>query len=173
HHENIASSEKGYYVEAKDLKVGDTFLGANNELSTLAFTERLEFPEGITVYNFTVADNHNYFVIANVEAYQNGASVVLVHNANGSYTINFNNNNMKYHGKGDNFRAETSAKRIEDTYKVKRTNIEWTDASSTKQSFIDEANRIRTDKGGVKSPYNYNKINSPGEKYLRIEKADE
>ncbi|MDR1480155.1 MAG: HINT domain-containing protein, partial [Planctomycetaceae bacterium] len=81
-HEDVTVAGNGYYVEAKDLKVGDIFLGANNELTTLAETQRKDFPEGITVYNFTVEGNHNYFVIANLEAFQNGASVVLVHNAN-------------------------------------------------------------------------------------------
>jgi hypothetical protein len=82
HHENIAVTEHGYYVEAKDLKVGDVFLGANDELTTLTETHRKDFPEGITVYNFSVEDDHNYFVIANYEAFQNGAQPVLVHNAN-------------------------------------------------------------------------------------------
>ncbi|GHT11366.1 hypothetical protein FACS1894170_04850 [Planctomycetales bacterium] len=80
-HENLAVTERGYYVEAKDLQVGDVFIGANGELTTLTGTERVEYPNGITVYNFTVADNHNYFVVGTLEAYQNGASVVLVHNA--------------------------------------------------------------------------------------------
>jgi hypothetical protein len=79
YHENIAITEHGYYVEAKDLKVGDIFLGANNELSILASTERVEFPEGIPVYNFTVDDNHNYFVIVRVA--ESGQTCVLVHNA--------------------------------------------------------------------------------------------
>jgi hypothetical protein len=81
YHENIAVTAHGYYVEAKDLRVGDVFIGANGELTTLTETYREEFPNGITVYNFEVADSHNYFVIANVEAYENGVSVVLVHNA--------------------------------------------------------------------------------------------
>jgi hypothetical protein len=85
HHENIAVTEHGYYVEAKDLKVGDVFLGTNDELTTLTETHRKDFPEGITVYNFSVEDDHNYFVIANYEAYQNGAEPVLVHNA-----VNYN-----------------------------------------------------------------------------------
>jgi len=50
--------------EAKDLREGDVFLGANGELLTLVDMERIEFPDGITVYNFTVDGNHNYFVIA-------------------------------------------------------------------------------------------------------------
>jgi hypothetical protein len=80
HHEDISVPQSGYYVEAKDLKVGDTFIGVSNELSTLTATYRKDFPSGITVYNFTVENNHNYFVIANLEAYKKGASVVLVHN---------------------------------------------------------------------------------------------
>ncbi|GHT11356.1 hypothetical protein FACS1894170_04820 [Planctomycetales bacterium] len=81
-HENLAVTEHGYYVEAKDLQVGDVFIGANGELTTLTDTYREEFPGGVTVYNFTVADNHNYLVVGSLEAYENGASVVLVHNAN-------------------------------------------------------------------------------------------
>jgi hypothetical protein len=80
-HENIPITEHGYYVEAKDLNVGDIFIGANGEQTTLTATSRKEFPNGITVYNFSVEDNHNYYVIANLEAYENGAGVVLVHNA--------------------------------------------------------------------------------------------
>jgi hypothetical protein len=80
-HENLAVTKNGFYVEAKDLKVGDTFIGANGEPSTLEATDRKEYPNGISVYNFTVEDNHNYFVIANYEAFQNGSMPVLVHNA--------------------------------------------------------------------------------------------
>jgi hypothetical protein len=34
YHENLAVTEHGYYVEAKDLKVGDVFIGTNGELTT-------------------------------------------------------------------------------------------------------------------------------------------
>jgi hypothetical protein len=98
HHENIAVTENGYYVEAKNLKVGDIFIGASGELSTLKNTTRQEFPNGIKVYNFTVENNHNYFVIANLEAYENNISVVLVHNA------------YKKYGKGN---GETNTNRAE------------------------------------------------------------
>jgi hypothetical protein len=80
-HENIEVTKNGYYVEAKDLKVGDTFIGASNEVSILVTTQRKEFSEGITVYNFTVEDNHNYFVISNYDTFAKGARPVLVHNA--------------------------------------------------------------------------------------------
>jgi hypothetical protein len=68
---------------SQSLRIGDVFLGANGELSTLVSTERIEFPEGITVYNFTVDGNHDYFVIAETAEY--GQTCILVHNANELY----------------------------------------------------------------------------------------
>jgi hypothetical protein len=79
YHENIDPGLNGFWVEAKDLREGDVFIGANGELSTLVSNERVEFPDGITVYNFTVDGNHNYFVIAQVSEY--GQTCILVHNA--------------------------------------------------------------------------------------------
>ena len=79
YHENVGPTEHGYWVEAKDLREGDVFLGANGELSTLVVAERVVFPDGIRVYNFTVDGNHDYFVIAAVNDY--GQTCVLVHNA--------------------------------------------------------------------------------------------
>ena len=75
----------GYWVEAKDLREGDVFLGANGELSTLVAAERVVFPDGIKVYNFTVDGNHNYFVIAKCDEY--GQTSILVHNAGGVYGL--------------------------------------------------------------------------------------
>ena len=60
---------------------GDVFLGANGELLTLVDLERVECPDGITVYNFTVDGNHNYFVIAACDEF--GQTSILVHNAEG------------------------------------------------------------------------------------------
>jgi hypothetical protein len=79
YHENLGVTENGYWDEAKDLREGDVFIGANGELSTLVEKERVEFPEGITVYNFTVDGNHDYFVIA--QTAELGQTSVLVHNA--------------------------------------------------------------------------------------------
>ncbi|MDR0338458.1 MAG: HINT domain-containing protein, partial [Planctomycetaceae bacterium] len=79
YHENLGVTEHGYWVEAKDLKVGDVFLGANGEISCPIDKNRVEFPEGVTVYNFTVDGNHDYFVIA--QEYEFGQTCVLVHNA--------------------------------------------------------------------------------------------
>ena len=78
YHENIGETENGYWVEAKNLQPGDQFLDANGHLSQLIGIERVEFSDGIAVYNFTVANNSNYFVIAEGEF---GQTCVLVHNA--------------------------------------------------------------------------------------------
>ena len=63
HHKNIAPTENGFWVEAKDLRVGDVFLGANGELTTVVAIERVDYPDGIMVYNFSVDGNHNYFQV--------------------------------------------------------------------------------------------------------------
>jgi len=59
YYENIAPTENGFWVEAKDLRVGDVALGANGELSVLAVVERVVFPETIKVYNFVTV--HAFF----------------------------------------------------------------------------------------------------------------
>ena len=72
-------------VEAKDLREGDVFLGANGELSILVSAERVQFEETIKVYNFTVDGNSNYFVIAKCDPF--GQTCILVHN--GKYSDGF------------------------------------------------------------------------------------
>ena len=79
YHENIAPGLNGFWVEAKDLRVGDVFLGANGELSTLTNAVHVEQAGGIAVFNFTVDGNHNYFILA--KEYEYGQTSVLVHNA--------------------------------------------------------------------------------------------
>ena len=78
YHENIEAGLNGFWIEAKDLRVGDMFLGANGEFSVLLVTERVSFSNGITVYNFVVDGNHDYFVIARDDAF--GQTCILVHN---------------------------------------------------------------------------------------------
>jgi len=85
YHDNIGPTEHGFWVEAKDLHVGDVFLGANGELSTLVAMERVVFSDGIKVYNFTVVGNHNYFVIAKDDPF--GQTCILVHNATNDYPL--------------------------------------------------------------------------------------
>ena len=76
YHENLEPGLNGFWVEAKDLRVGDVFLGADGELSTLTGKLRLDFEGGIAVFNFTVEGNHNYFILA--KDYECGQSCVLV-----------------------------------------------------------------------------------------------
>jgi hypothetical protein len=79
YHESLEVGLNGFWVEAQDLREGDVFIGANGELSTFVSKERIELDESITVYNFTVEGNHDYFVIAQTD--EHGQTCVLVHNA--------------------------------------------------------------------------------------------
>ena len=78
YHENLEPGLNGFWVEAKDLRTGDIFLGANGELSTLTNVVRVEQNGGIAVFNFTVEGNHNYFIL--MKEYEYGQTCVLVHN---------------------------------------------------------------------------------------------
>jgi hypothetical protein len=69
----------GDFVAAGDLRLGDRFVSPAGEFSTLVATHRDEHPEGVPVYNFEVADVHNYYV----RAHGLRAPPVRVHNAQG------------------------------------------------------------------------------------------
>lgn len=116
-----------------------------------------------TVYNFEVEDFHTYFV---------GQNGLWVHNECGSYTITFRSG-KKYHGKGPRKRSRASARReaAANSDSFDPSDIDWVESANNRQSFIDEARRIRAD-GGIANPDNYNRISSPGERILReIENA--
>ena len=99
YHENLEGNEHGYYVEAKDLRVGDVFLGANGELSTLVATERVV--DSFAVFNFRVDGNHNYYILA--KEYDYGQTCVLVHNAEWCWYDDW--------GAGSNFTPEMNAEK--------------------------------------------------------------
>jgi hypothetical protein len=71
------SVEAGDFVAAGDLRIGNRFISPAGEFSTLVGTHRDEHPEGVPVYNFEVADVHNYYV----RAHGLRAPPVRVHNA--------------------------------------------------------------------------------------------
>ena len=71
------SVEAGDFVAAGDLRPGDRFISPAGEFSRLVATHRNEHPEGVPVYNFEVADVHNYYV----RAHGLRAPPVRVHNA--------------------------------------------------------------------------------------------
>ncbi len=73
------SVEAGDFVAAGDLRLGDRFISPAGEFSTLRATHRDEHPEGVPVYNFEVADVHNYYV----RAHGLRAPPIRVHNAQG------------------------------------------------------------------------------------------
>jgi hypothetical protein len=98
------------------------------------------------------------------EGLETGAANEDSDSKEGSYT-NTHESGKKYHGKGSEERAKQSGKEKaeENNDPVKET--EWTSSANKREAFKDEAKRIRND-GGVQNSNNYNKINSPGEKYL-------
>jgi RHS repeat-associated protein len=98
------------------------------------------------------------------EGLETGAANEDSDSKEGSYT-NTHESGKKYHGKGSEERAKQSGKEKaeENNDPVKET--EWTSSTNKREAFKDEAKRIRND-GGVQNSNNYNKINSPGEKYL-------
>ena len=117
YHENIESGLNGFWVEAKDLRAGDALLGAKGELSVLVSAERVVFPDGIKVYNFTVDGNHNYFVIAKTDEF--GQTCVLVHNSCNKLRTNMETAGMSkpegnYHAHHDLPQAERFQKRWKD-----------------------------------------------------------
>jgi len=85
YHENLEPGLNGFWVEAKDLRVGDVFLGVNGELSTLTNVVRIEQEGGIAVFNLAIEGNHNYFILA--KEFEYGQTCVLVHNANPNFGI--------------------------------------------------------------------------------------
>lgn len=87
----------------------------------------------------------------------------------GSYTIIFSNG-KKYHGKGPKSRMRQSAKEKSEKNKVDVVSMDWKEADNDIDAFIDEHNRIHTDEGGPSSEDNYNKIESPGKRYLEERK---
>ncbi len=71
----------------------------------------------------------------------------------------------KYHGKGPRSRMNRSARQKAEEYNDPVVDKEWTPAKNDREAFIQEAERIEKD-GGIRAN-NYNKINSPGEKYRK------
>jgi len=87
----------------------------------------------------------------------------------GSYT-NTHESGKTYSGKGSQKRAQTSAqeKATQNNDPVKKT--DWKPAKSAKEAFKAEAKRIDNNGGANNPSKNYNKINSPGKKYLDASK---
>jgi RHS repeat-associated protein len=81
----------------------------------------------------------------------------------GSYT-NTHESGKTYNGSGDRKRSQTSGKERAAANNDPHTATDWTRSNSKREGMKDESRRIDAD-GGVSSPSNYNKIESPGKKY--------
>jgi len=151
YHENVAPGLNGFWVEAKDLRAGDVFLGVNGELSTLTNVVRVEQAGGIAVFNFTVEGNHNYFILA--KDYEYGQTCVLVHNAKrcGIYEFADQNNPGKdYVGQARNvdkrIKQHQAAGKSPDISEVKVTEMPNADKTARE---IAEHLKIQEKTGGV------------------------
>lgn len=65
----------------------------------------------------------------------------------------------------DRERSQISGRRVEKETGDKHIATEWTRSEDSREAYKRESRRIDAN-GGVKSDQNYNKIESPGKKYL-------
>jgi hypothetical protein len=77
------AENRNAWTEAKNVEVGDSFVGPHGDLQTLADTAYEARPEGIPVFNFQVEDHHSYF------AALSGSAPILVHNAEYENLVRF------------------------------------------------------------------------------------
>ncbi len=52
------------WTDAKALQTGQRLVEPDGSITTVVASTRVEHPDGVTVYNFEVADTHSYFVAA-------------------------------------------------------------------------------------------------------------
>ena len=155
----VLPTPQGLWVTAEQLQLGDQLLDRQDGPATITGLRITR--ERQRVYNLTVLRIHNYAV---------GEFGVLVHNGcskpkpTGSYT-NTHASGKTYSGKGSQARAAVSGNQIAKLNNDPVVNTNWKPAPNNRAAFKDEARRI-ADNGGARSPNNYNKINSPGAKYI-------
>ena len=89
----------------------------------------------------------------------------------GSYTTH-HQSGKRYHGKGKEPRSVQSGQEKSEEYNDPVTNIDWKWEPTNEDGLKAEAMRLRNDEG-YKNPMNYNKRNSPGEKMLKKEEAQQ
>jgi len=181
------------YVPLGQLEVGTVLhVQGGGEAILVSKTWRQgDFEQGslFRVFDFEVEGLHNFYVRGSAS----DAAGVLVHNSSGpklgsrvdldapdisvrsggvdttgdpsgTYTVQFGSG-KQYHGKGLQDRAEASALREAELNNDTIVSVDWQSQPNAREAFKEEARRIRAD-GGVKSEANYNRHNSPGEKYL-------
>ena len=83
----------------------------------------------------------------------------------GSYTNN-HESGKRYHGQGDKKRSQKSGREKAAKNNDPHIATDWTPAQNRREAMKDEARRLSSD-GGKGNSDNYNKINSPGKKYIK------
>ena len=177
-YEGRLKNAKGTWICANELRSGDELLLADGTIVAIeaVTAEKLSEPE--TTYNFEVADSHTYYVSdckvlvhndCKTKALKQDTSIsrdIQGEGKYGSYEITYKSGN-KYIGKGSQNRMWQSAARNANRYDDAVTSVKWRPAANDTAAFIQEAQWMRNAGWvGKGTPGFYNKINSPGLKYL-------
>ncbi|RLJ60744.1 RHS repeat-associated protein [Litoreibacter meonggei] len=136
------------------------------EVGLATLGARLARPRAVAARNTRATPASNTKTTDTVAPAPPRADAAGLLNTQGSYTISFSNG-QKYHGKGPYTRAKVSAKEQAKLNGTRVDAIDWSPSPTTRDAFKAEDMRIQSDIGGVASPFNYNRINSPGAKYRR------
>jgi len=136
-----------------------------DSLPKLAVGPPLAVTGGGTLPGFVVSAAGVVEAAVGLSGVVNGVINLASKNATGSYTVTFSTG-KRYHGKGPETRGEASADRVSAEHADPAERVDWESAPNDREAFKAEARRIEED-GGVQNPDNYNKINSPGKRYLR------
>jgi len=151
--ENLELGRRVYSLSSGWLRVGSRTLLQGRHLT----------------YNLTVEGYETFAV---------GESQSWVHNCKtggrgikqtGSYT-NTHASGKTYSGKGSRMRSQQSGRRQARENNDPHTATDWTPAENTREAFKQESRRIDA-QGGIDSPSNYNKVESPGKRF-RIEDGE-
>ena len=173
------------YIQARNLRAGDIVVTVNGDRVVVEAIQHEILENPITVYNFEVEGNHNYYANdvlvhntcaakaaggdthGNIKGLDGDIEVLGAPKGNnqvGSYDITYVDG-KHYLGKGGIDSAHISAKQhgvkgtLDDV-----TSIQFRHAANDTAAFIDEAQRmINYDYGTATNLYN--KIRSPGYKY--------
>lgn len=152
------------FVRADKLSPGD-------EVRTLHGTARVASvtPRGPPepVYNLEVQFEHVYRVANAGVLVHNGGLPILnpcFEPKYGSYT-NTHASGKTYHGEGTKARSQVSGGEKARAYSDPHVATDWKPAPNRREAFKDEAERLQKG-GGPENLDNYNKINSPGKRYL-------
>jgi hypothetical protein len=159
------SETQGEFVRADRLRPGD-------EVRTLHGTARVTSvtPRGPPepVYNLEVQCEHVYRVAGVGVLVHNGGLNILnpcFEPKYGSYT-NRHASGKSYHGEGTKTRSNVSGMEKAKAHNDPHIATDWKPAPNRREAFKDEAKRLEADRGPGNLD-NYNKINSPGKRYLQ------